>query len=108
MAAVPPAIIGAGSATSGYADFPLAAIYLCCAVQVLEYWRTSDAGVLPLLGITAALLPWTKMEGSILLACIALAVIPNAIRRRQWTGLAWALTPGVVVACGWSLFLRAV
>jgi hypothetical protein len=107
-AVVPAIVIGEGSASSGYADFPMAVVYLCCAVQILEYWRSANARALPLLGAAAMLLPWTKMEGIFLLGCIAVALLPQALRHRHWAGIAWSLAPGVALYCAWQLFLRAL
>lgn len=91
----------------GYADFLLATVYLAGLVALLAWrsqglesgWRVAVA--------CAALLPWVKQDGLLLLASlIAVAVLVHG-----WAGwrrtLLFAL-PGMVVVLGWKLAMRAV
>src|SRR5262249_49330942 len=57
---VPALVLGEGSATSGYADFPLAAIYLCAVLHLTAYWQTGSLGSARLAGIASMLLVFTK------------------------------------------------
>jgi hypothetical protein len=108
FALVPALIAGFGSASSGYADFPLAAAYLCAAVPAIEYWRTRSSGWLPLTGVSAMLLPFIKPEGAILLLCCWVALAPRLLRSRDWRGGAWLLLPGLSTKLGWTLFLAVM
>jgi hypothetical protein len=40
FAVVPEYMLGYGSVSSGYADFPLGVVWLCALVNSMEYWRT--------------------------------------------------------------------
>jgi hypothetical protein len=105
---VPALAIGQGSASSGYADFPLSAVYLCAAIYCLEYWRTRSMAPARLLGLTAALLPFTKTEGIVPLFCLAVAIIPLAVKERNWKSAVWAILPGLGIWLGWWTFLRSL
>lgn len=103
-------LIGDGSASSGYADFPLAVFYLAAVVYLLEFWRTGDAAALRLAGAIAACGCWLKQEGAILWLCaMAIAAIVLAAKRanrREWFALAGAAFPGLLIVAGWQLFVR--
>ncbi|MBS1787365.1 MAG: hypothetical protein JST85_06575 [Acidobacteria bacterium] len=107
---VPALLIGDGSASSGYADFPLAVFYLAAVIYLAEFWRSEDDSALRLAGAIAAAGCWLKQEGAILWLClIALAAIRFALLRaswRNWKELAKAALPGLLVVVGWQLFVR--
>ena len=105
---VPMAVVGEGSATSGYADFPLAVFYLGSAIYVAEYLQTGERGALALAGALAALLPWTKQEGIILLLCIAALIIAQGVRNRTLRPTFAAILPGALVFVAWRIFLAQV
>ena len=105
---LPMAVIGEGSATSGYADFPLAVFYLGSAIYLAEYVETGERGALALAGALAALLPWVKQEGMILWLCVAAPIIVNGIRSRALWPTLTAILPGPLVFLGWRTFLAQV
>ena len=100
----PLAILGAGSATSGYADFPLAVYYLGSLVYVFQAVGSPRPGDLTIAGWLAAALPWTKQEGMILWACL-LALAFLALGRPHWRGLLRLAAPGVGVFLAWQVFV---
>lgn len=102
---VPRLVLGEGSATSGYADFPLAAGYLASVVYLLEYLRDGRREVLRAVGVMAAILPCIKPEGTILWLCVVLFCAVIAWRRRQLSGLLWVIVPGLVLLLGWRSVL---
>jgi len=105
---VPALVIGQGSAASGYADFPLSAIYLCGVVCCLECWRTQSVTSARLLGISAMLLPFTKLDGAVLLLCLWAAIAPLALRHRDAKLAAWAIGPGICAWLGWLALTAAL
>jgi hypothetical protein len=103
---VPAFILGDGSASSGYADFPLAVVWLCALVHSIEYWRTGALWAARLTGVSAMFLPFVKNDGLIALLCIALAVVPKAAWKRNWKAAAWMLMPGFGLLFGWRVFTK--
>jgi len=102
---IPAFFIGEGSAASGYADFPLAVVYLCCIVNVCEYWNTSALYAARVAGISGALLPLTKAEGIILVLAVMIAAAPVSMRRRDWRAAIWIVLPGVTAWAAWRAML---
>lgn len=99
-------ILGAGSATSGYADFPLAVYYLGALVYVFQAVGSPRPGDLSIAGWLAAALPWIKQEGTILLVCLlALALVAL---RPGWRGLLRLAAPGAAVLLAWRVFVAVV
>ncbi len=96
---------GQGGVPSGYADFPLAVLYLAAVILLLEYFEKGDAGLLLPFGLLAGTLPWAKREGAILWACLMAMAMIRAIQRRDWRGLAPAVLPGLAISIGWRIFL---
>jgi hypothetical protein len=106
LACTPLAIVGNGSATSGYADFPLAAYYLGAVLYLLPIAADGVPHDWPIAACLAAGLPWIKQEGKILWLCWgALAVV--SLGRRRWRQAGLALLPGAVTFAAWSVFVRA-
>ena len=105
---VPMAVVGEGSAISGYADFPLVVFYLGAAIYLAEYLQTGDRGALALAGALAALLPWIKPEGITLWLCVAVLIIVKGIRSRALWPTFTAILPGALLFLGWRTFLAAV
>lgn len=100
----PLAILGSGSVTSGYADFPLAVYYLGAVVYVFQAVGSPRPGDLAIAGWLAAALPWTKQEGMILWACL-LALAFLALGRPGWRGLLRLAAPGAGVLLAWQVFV---
>ncbi len=105
FALAPKLALSEGSASSGYADFPLGAIYLCAVVHCMGYGRSGSLESARLAGAAAVLLPFTKSEGALLLLCLATAVVPAVVAKRDWKAGAWMIVPGVSLFLGWTLFL---
>src|SRR4030081_311015 len=66
---VPAFMLGEGSVSSGYADFPLAVVWLCALVQSIEYLRTGTLSAARLTGTNATFLPFVKNDGLVGLFC---------------------------------------
>ncbi|HQR31151.1 MAG TPA: hypothetical protein PLK30_00335 [Blastocatellia bacterium] len=109
---VPSLLIGDGSASSGYADFPLAVFYLASIIYLAEFWQSDDPTALRLAGAIAAAGCWLKQEGAILWFCVmALTALRFALTRtswRDWKQLAKAAFPGLLIIAGWQIFARLV
>lgn len=109
---VPLALIGDGSASSGYADFPLAVCYLAAVIWLMEFWRRGDFAALRLAGALLAAACWLKQEGLILWLCIMFLVVVKMLigraSKREWARLAIAGLPGVVILAGWRGFVHFV
>lgn len=103
-------LIGDGSASSGYADFPLAVFYLAAVIWLMEFWRRGDFAALRLAGALLAGACWLKQEGLILWLCLmALMAIRLVVDRsawRNWRQLLIAALPGLVVIATWRGFVR--
>jgi hypothetical protein len=103
---VPIFILGAGSVSSGYADFPLAVVWLCALVNSMEYWRSGMSSAARLTGVSAMFLPFVKNDGIIALLCIGLTVKPKVVRERNWKAAAWMMIPGFGVLFGWRILTK--
>jgi len=103
---LPICTLGYGSVSSGYADFPLAVVWLCALVHSMEYWRTGELAAARLTGVSAMFLPFVKNDGVIALFCIILTVLPKVIQERNWKAAAWMMTPGLGVLFGWHLLIK--
>lgn len=107
---VPLLFIGDGSASSGYADFPLAVFYLAAVVSLLDFWRVGEAAALRLAGMFAACGCWLKQEGAILWICLmviaAIALVRKQAAGRDWLALVKAAVPGLLLLVGWQCFVR--
>jgi hypothetical protein len=106
---VPQASLSTGSAIVGYADFPLAILYLAAVGYLLASLRLENTeSAVPIFATCLACLPWIKNEGAILClvagGAAGLLMLVGRLPRRYWL----ALVPGVVVAISWRVFLRSV
>ncbi|MEO6725032.1 MAG: hypothetical protein ABIU20_05580 [Blastocatellia bacterium] len=103
-------LIGDGSASSGYGDFPLAAFYLAGVIWLVEFWRNGDGAVLRLAGVLLASACWLKQEGAILwltaMMIVALRAWLDGAWRQQWRTFVEAALPGIAVIIGWQAFVR--
>jgi hypothetical protein len=94
--------IGEGSASSGYADFPLAVCYLAAAVYALEYWQTGAGAALRLVGLLGAALCWVKEEGAILWVCLLVVVSIKVISAaRMGADYSCFSVPGLLLLGSW-------
>ena len=105
---VPLVIVGEGSVSSGYADFPLAVFYLASVVYLLEYGRTGSKGAIYILGISAAVLPWIKQEGIILWLCLLVLTTVKTVQRRSVREVLAMVLPGILVFGSWRISLALV
>lgn len=113
---VPLMLIGDGSASTGYADFPMAVFYLATIIFVIEFWRNEDFAALRLAGLLAAAGCWLKQDGFILWFCVAILLCLKALVEarswkadwRKWLQLATAVSLGLMVFVGWRWFIAFV
>ncbi len=94
--------------SSGEADFPLGVFYLAAVVYLLEYWRTGETEVLPLVAGLSAILPWVKLEGTILWLCLVLLAGVKAAKQKDWRAFLLIVLPGAALLGGWYVFLKMV
>ncbi len=92
--------------SAGEADFPLGVFYLAAVVYLLEYWRTGDIVALRLVGAMAAVLPWVKQDGAILMACVAGLALIEVARRKHWRAIWLLALPAALIWGGWRMFLK--
>lgn len=113
---VPLLLIGDGSVSTGYADFPMAVFYLGTIMFVIEFWRSENFAALQMAGLLSAAGCWLKQDGIILWACMAILVCLKALVEfkrwkfdwRKWLKLAMALSFGLLVFVGWRAFIGSV
>ena len=108
IAATPLTLVGDGSASSGYADFPLAVFYLAAVVYLIEYWIEDAERSLRLLGCLAAIMCWVKQEGAVLWLCLIALAVVKIVQRRQARRLPELILPGLTLLIGWSVFVGFV
>ena len=113
---VPLLLIGDGSVSTGYADFPMAVFYLATTIFVVEFWRSENFAALRLAGVLAAAGCWLKQDGVILWFCMTILVCLKALIEirswktdwRKWLHLATVISLGLVVFVGWRWFIAFV
>lgn len=88
---------------TGYADFPLATLYLAAAVYFIKHTRDPERYPPVLFGLYAAALPWMKQEGAILWAMLMAVAALHFIRERKAARMLPAALPGVVLIVGWHV-----
>lgn len=97
-----------GGIQVGYADLPLAAIYLAAIFYFLRFLRNESGDALALFVALAATLPWMKREGAILWAAISLCGAMAILRRRNVRVAALSFLPGLGVIAIWKVYLSGV
>lgn len=113
---VPLLLVGDGSVSTGYADFPMAVFYLGTIMFVIEFWHGENFAALQMAGLLSAAGCWLKQDGIILWACLTILVCLKALVEfkrwkhdwRKWLKLAMALSFGLVVFVGWRAFIGFV
>lgn len=113
---VPLLLIGDGSASSGYADFPMAIFYLATIIQAAEFWRSGNLAAMRLAGLLIAAGCWLKQEGIILWCCVTVLLCLKALLEsnrwgadwRKWLQLALTVGLGLLVFGGWRWFIGFV
>ncbi len=102
---VPQLVVSAGSAASGYADFPLAVFYLGALVYLADYAVSGEAGRLRLAVALAACLPWIKQDG-LVLALAFFLLTGGVLWRQRRTRVSLLAPPVVFIVYGvWTAFL---
>ena len=93
---------------TGYADFPLATLYLAAVIYFIRYQR-DPASCRPIVyAIYAAALPWMKQEGVILWLFLMLVAAFRFVHERKYRLIALTAIPGAVTIIAWKLAMRAV
>lgn len=102
---IPQLTVGNGSASSGYADFPLAVIYLAACGYLAVSIMHDDQSAVRVAAACSALLPWFKREGVILWLVFALCyAAANWRKPRRFI----ALLPGFSLLLIWRVFVKVV
>lgn len=99
---VPQLIVGPASAASGDAAFPLAVVYLACALWLLGPGR---GGGWRMLAALAAMLIWIAPDGVLLWMSVVIVAAwsADADRLRTAWRVAW---PGILLLAAWNVFLH--
>ncbi len=99
---------GIGGAVTGYADFSLSVLYLAAIVfLVMSNWNSEVApAAFRLYAACLTLIPWFKREG-VVLWMIAVVAGLYVIWQQRKPQRALAFLPGVLLLCGWKIFLIA-
>jgi hypothetical protein len=105
LAAVPQLVAGGGGASSGYADWPLAVVYVCAMIAVDEYTRSGSPVAARLAGAAVLLGLWTKADMLVLLFCAAAAIAPRVIRNKEWRSGLTVVLPGICLYVLWSILV---
>jgi len=91
----------------GYADFILAAVYLASVGALLVWQIKGVEGAWPIAAAGAALLPWVKQEGVLLLfSVLAQAALVRGLR--GWRPMLLFCAPAVAGLIAWRLVLSAL
>lgn len=117
LLAIPFVTFGEGSASSGYADVPLATWFLAAVVFGIHHIRSGSAQSLRFAVAAAAVLPWVKREGTVLLGCFVVLLCLALVARRAVGMSRWSATwrsvvtvggPGFAVFLMWRAYLAHV
>jgi hypothetical protein len=102
---VPRVVTARAGVLQGYADLPLAIVYLA-AFGALLLSAEKNRTWLRVAAAASALLPWVKQEGSVLWACFALTAV--WLWRREWRVAVALVLPGLLMLLAWRTFLGMV
>ena len=105
---VPQITIEVGSAIVGYADLPLSIFYLASIGCLSCAAEQDDAAFFRLYAACLALLPWVKRDGLILWIVAAACGIFVVLRTKRSYRDLLALLPGLLIICGWRVYLSAM
>jgi hypothetical protein len=95
------------TALAGMADVPLALLATVAAVFLVEWLDNGRRGALVVAAVTAGLMPWTKMEGWVVLLVLAAVAFVARRGRRGLTAAGALLGAAVVIAGPWYVFVAA-
>jgi hypothetical protein len=105
---IPFATVRGTNVFTGYADFPLAVLYLASVLYFIQYSRDPENTSPVLFSIYAGALPWLKQEGTYLWAFLILVACAEALRRRTPRLALLTALPGLLTIVGWKLVLFSV
>jgi hypothetical protein len=98
-----------GGFQAGYADGPLAAMYLAAVFYLLRFIRTGSGDAMALFIALGTTLPWMKAEGVVLWATISFCgAVAIWQKRKAWTVVASSFLPGLCLIALWEIFLIRV
>ncbi len=105
LLAVPYLFSGVWGLFAGYADFPLAVLFLGAVGAALWWTEDRAPAALRLLAVLAALLPWVKREGRFLWFGLILVPLLVLVVLRRWREALLLVAPGVVLMAAWQTYL---
>lgn len=105
---VPQITVEVGCASGGYADFPLSVFYLSAAGSLFCAAEQGNQVFFRLYAACLALLPWVKRDGLILWGVAVACGLFVIVRTRKSPSSFFAFLPGVVIICGWRVYLNAM
>ncbi|PYK73572.1 MAG: hypothetical protein DME44_00880 [Verrucomicrobia bacterium] len=105
---VPQITVEVGSAIAGYADFPLSVFYLATIGCLFCAAEQGNAAFFRLYAACLALLPWVKRDGVILWTVAAACGVFVILRTKRSPLFFLGLLPGLLVICGWHIYLSTM
>jgi hypothetical protein len=105
---IPFLVTGEFNVFTGYADFPLAVIYLAAVVSFIQYTCDPIDSRALLFGIYAGALPWMKREGALLWFCVVFVAGVELFRRRKIRLALFTALPGLIMIAAWKIVLVSV
>jgi len=105
---IPFSTAGQSNAFAGYADFPIAVLFLAAVVSFIQYTRDPIDSRLLLFAVYAGALPWMKREGSLLWLCLIFVAGAGLVRQHKLRFALFATLPGLVVIVAWKIAMLSV
>ncbi|MGA3170888.1 MAG: hypothetical protein ABSE62_07715 [Chthoniobacteraceae bacterium] len=100
---IPFLTLGQTNLFTGYADFPLAVLYLAAIVSLIKYASDPADSRALLFGIYASALPWMKHEGALLWLCLMLVAGLTLLAHRKLRPIFLSAAPGLIVIVVWKV-----
>src|SRR5881227_2279268 len=105
---VPQITVEVGSAIAGYTDFPLSVFYLATIGYLFCAAKPKNDALFRLYAACLALLPWVKRDGVILWTVAAACGVFVILRTKRSPLFFLGLLPGLLVICGWHIYLSTM
>ncbi len=105
---VPQITVEVGSAIGGYTDFPLSVFYLATIGYLFCAAEPKNDAFFRLYTACLALLPWVKRDGVILWTVAAACGLFVILATKKSYRYLLAFSPGLLIICGWRLYLSAM
>jgi hypothetical protein len=105
---VPYIFAGTWGVFAGYADLPLAVLFVATISRIPSLTEKSNAADATILGVLAALLPWMKREGQHLWVIAMLLTVVQLWQVKAWRRLPWVIGPGALLIAIFELSMAAV